>query len=50
MVWLVVGFGGRSNLVFIKVRRNHKECIQNWKQNLSLTDPIGEEKLDISTR
>ena len=28
MVWLAVGFGGRSNLIFIKFRQNHKDYVQ----------------------
>ena len=28
MVWLVVGFSSRSSLLFIKLRQNHKNYVQ----------------------
>ncbi|GBM11503.1 Transposable element Tc3 transposase [Araneus ventricosus] len=34
MVWLAVGFGGRSSLVFIKGRQNHKDYIQHLETEL----------------
>ncbi|GBM46774.1 Transposable element Tc3 transposase [Araneus ventricosus] len=34
MVWPAVGFGGRSSLVFIKGRQNHKDYIQQLETEL----------------
>ncbi|GBM54729.1 Transposable element Tc3 transposase [Araneus ventricosus] len=34
MVWLAVGFGGRSSLVFIKGRQNHKDYKQQLETEL----------------
>ncbi|GBN97993.1 Transposable element Tc3 transposase, partial [Araneus ventricosus] len=34
MVWLAVGFSGRSSLIFIKGRQNHKDYIQQLETEL----------------
>ncbi|GBN49211.1 Transposable element Tc3 transposase [Araneus ventricosus] len=34
VVWLAVGFGGRSSLVFIKGRQNHKDYIKQLETEL----------------
>ncbi|GBN35344.1 Transposable element Tc3 transposase [Araneus ventricosus] len=34
MVWLAVGFGSRSSLVFIKGRQNHKDYIKQLETEL----------------